>query len=149
MRAKLKSTWKTWLLRAVIGVVIAGVAIGACLVYQGITISLRAEHALHATLLMVTVVEDYVKANNGAWPRSWKDLETLPPREWAMFTWPDDSTRLQEYVAIEFAIDPAKLARQRPEEFGAIRPIPPCYPYKDYAPVPSLLKTLRDTEREH
>lgn len=138
------STWKTWLLRAVIGLVIVAVTIGGVCIYHGITIAVRGEHALHATLLTFAVVEDYVKANDGAWPRSWNDLESLPPRSWAMFDWPDDSTQLQEYVAIEFAADPAKLAPQSREEFQAIRPIPLCYPYEDYGQVRSLLKTLSE-----
>jgi hypothetical protein len=96
-------------------------------------------------LLTFAVVEDYVKSNHGAWPRSWQDLETLPSRSYGMYVWPKDRQRIQEYVAIDFAADPADLARQTPEEFKAIRPIFGYYSYKDDRELRSLLKTLSES----
>lgn len=133
-----------WAIRVfVIVVVIAAIAAGFCL-YEGISASLHAEHVLNAALLSVQLLEDYVVLHDGDWPRSWADLEGLPPREWAMFEWPKDSRNTQQYVAIDFSADPRRLAKQEVDEFEAVRPIGPYYPFKDRGSVATLLNAIRE-----
>ena len=133
-----------WAIRiAVTAVVIAALAIGYCLC-QEISASLHAEHVLHASSLTVQLLEDYVVQHDGEWPRSWTDLEGLPPREWAVFEWPKDSQEVQQYVAVDFSADPQRLAKLKLDEFDAVRPIGPYYPFEDYGSVEALLRTIRE-----
>jgi hypothetical protein len=127
---------------AAVVVVVAALAGGFCL-YQGVSASLHAEHVLHAALLTVQLVNEHVVQHNGQWPHSWADLEDLPPRESAMFAWPKDSQQVQKYVVVDFSADPQRLAEQSAEEFDAVRPIGPYYPFNDSGPVDVLLTTLR------
>lgn len=133
-----------WAIRiVVVVVVIAAMVIGFC-VYQGISASLHAEHVYHAALLTVQLLDEYVVLNDGKWPRSWSDLEKLPPRQRAgMFDWPEDSTKVQQYVEVDFSVDPQNLAKQSADEFDAVRPIGPYYDFKDSGQVKALLKSIR------
>jgi hypothetical protein len=135
-------------MRRAIGIVaavaiLAGIGAGWCL-YRGISASIHAEYALHAALLSVQLLEEYVVKHDGAWPRSWADLEGLPPRDRAMFRWPRDSHEVQRYVSVDFSADPQRLARQSSGEFEAVRPIGPYYPFKHYGSVDALLKAIRE-----
>src|SRR5262245_8717790 len=109
--------------RIVSVVVLMAVLAGAYCVYQGIAASLHAEHTLHAAMLTIEVIDEHVTSHDGTWPRSWAELETLPPREWAMFAWPQDSAKVQQYAAVDFSADPKQLAQQSIDEFDAVRPI--------------------------
>src|SRR4051812_20128304 len=103
--------------------VIATIVMGFC-VYQGISASVHAEHVLHAAILTVQLLDEYVLLNDGKWPHSWSDLEKLPPRNrTGMFDWPEDSTEVQQYVELDFSVDPQNLAKQSAAEFDALRPI--------------------------
>jgi hypothetical protein len=132
-----------WLLRisAVVLVIVALVG-GYCL-YRGVSASFRAEHVLHAALLTVELLEDHITSHHGTWPQSWTDLEALPPRERGMFRWPHDSRDIQKYVAIDFSADVRQIAKQSIDDFDAVHPIGPHYPFKDYGSVESLIKTAR------
>ena len=137
------STWKRWATRSAIAIVIAGIVGAAWLVYVRIATSLRAENALHATLLTTQVIEDHARKHNGQWPRSWKELEQSSSRSRAMFKWPNDRAEIQQYVWIDFDANSNDLARQSADEFEAIKPIGPHYPWEDYPELSSLLETLR------
>ncbi|MCE9547258.1 MAG: hypothetical protein K8T25_17440 [Planctomycetia bacterium] len=119
------------------------VAFAGCL-YLAISTAKHAELALHATLLTFMVVEDHVKTHNGAWPRSWNELEKSPQRKWSQYEWPKDSKTIQQYVAVDFTADPKVLAHQSVDDFQAIKPIGSHFPYKDYGFLKSLLQTLRE-----
>jgi hypothetical protein len=123
--------------------VVVAVAVGWCL-YQGASASLHAEHVLHAALLVVELLQEHVEQHDGEWPRSWGDLEALPPRRWGMFEWPKDSHDIQRYVAVDFSVDPMWLAMQTVDQFDAVRPIGPYYPFKDKGSIAALLKALRE-----
>lgn len=110
--------------------------------------SLRAEKADHATLLTTQVIEDHVMQHDGQWPRSWTELEQSPSRSRAMFKWPNDRAEIQPYVWVDFDADANYLARQSADEFRAIEPIGPYYPWEDYPELSSLLETLRSTRGE-
>lgn len=123
--------------------VAVAVSIGLGVVYCGIRSSLAAERALHANLLVVDLIREYVVDHKGAWPRSWQDLERLPPRQRAMFQWPEDGEEVRRYVSVDFGADPDKLATEPVEQFVAVQPQGPCYPYKDYPEVAKLLDAIR------
>jgi hypothetical protein len=130
--------WK-WTIRAVgVAVLVLGY-----IVYLGISTSWHAEHVLHAALLTIDVLNVYVDEQKGAWPKSWRDLEDIKPRKWAMFSWPEDSDEIQKYVEIDFNADLERLINQKPGEFDAVRPIGPSYPFEDSWKVEELQKTIR------
>jgi L-rhamnose mutarotase len=131
--------WK-WVIRAAVVVVL----VLGYLVYQGISTSLHAEHVLHAALLTIDKLDEYVDEHKGAWPKSWQELESTTPQEWAMFSWPQDSKEIQKYVEIDFNADLKRLIEQEPGEFDAVRPIGSYYPFQDHPRVEILLETIRE-----
>jgi hypothetical protein len=137
-----------WVTRVAVVVALIAALIGGFCIYQRVSSSLHAEHVLHAALLTVQLLNDHVAVHDGQWPRSWTDLEGLPPRKWAMFEWPKDSQEVQQYVAIDFSADPQRLATQNVEQFDTVRPIGPYYPFKDSGFVEALLNTLRERKAE-
>jgi hypothetical protein len=143
-----------WLFRIVLAVVIIAVLVGAFCVYQGVSTSLHAEHVFHAAILTVQVLDEYVAQHDGQWPRSWRALEQLPPKQRvSMYEWPQDSQEVKKYVTVDFSANPQRLAKQTPAEFDAVRPIGPYYPFKDSWQVKTLLDTIRastaGSERVH
>jgi hypothetical protein len=89
------------------------------------------------------IIEKYVE-KEGKWPSSWEDLKTVSSvNEHSMYSWPEDWQKLQLYVHVDFHADPTILAKQSVEEFDAIKPIGPFYPYKDYGHIASLIETLK------
>jgi hypothetical protein len=136
-------------LRAILVVLVVVVAGGAWLTYKAVNTALHAEMALHATNEVCDLVKRYVQQHDGAWPRSWHDLEQVncPPGTYNVFPWPEKSPELQQFVAINFAADPKQLATQSPADFEAIKPIGPHYPYKQDGFVESLLESLRSSRK--
>ncbi len=136
--------WLRRVLRMLLLFLLVGAVIAAGCIYVGVSTSVHAEKALHATNEVCNLMTEYVQQHNGAWPRSWHEFEqlSLPPNKYSFYHWPEDSKRLQEFVAIDFAADPEQLAKQSVDEFDAIKPIGPYYPYKFYGHVASLLKAL-------
>lgn len=133
-----------WVIRIAVGVLlIAVLAIGYC-VYRGISDSLHAEHVLHAALITAGLLDDYVAQHNGEWPHSWTDLEHSRPGQGGIFEWPKDSLEMQKYVEIDFRADPRVLAKQTADEFDAIRPIGPYYPFRDRWQIAHLMQTIRE-----
>jgi hypothetical protein len=112
-----------WVIRivAVLGVLAALVA--ASFIYRGVSRSLEAERALYAASLTALLLDEYVATHDGAWPRSWNDLETLPANEWNMFQWPADSHAMQRYVEIDFAVNSQVLAEKKMSVLDAINVI--------------------------
>jgi hypothetical protein len=133
-----------WAIRILVVVaVIAAMVAGFC-IYHGLSASIHAEHVLHAALLTVQLLDEYVVLNDGKWPRSWSDLEKLPPKHrTGMFGWPEDSAKVQQYVELDFSVDPQNLAKKSADQFDAVRPIGPYYEFRDYGSVEALLKSIR------
>jgi hypothetical protein len=127
---------------ALVVIVVAAVGGGVC-VYRGVSASVHAEYVLHAALLTLELLDEYVAQHDGEWPRTWADLEQLPPKQ-NMFEWPTDSREVQKYVTVDFAADPKRLAQQTPAEFDAVRPIGPYYPFEDRWQMKALIKTIRE-----
>jgi hypothetical protein len=115
----------------------------AWVAYVSCSVAIRAEYTLHAVNLATVVVDKYVE-REGTWPASWDELATVSTvNHWAMYSWPEDREKVQSRVTVDFAADPATLAKQNVEEFDAIKPIGPSYPYKHDGHVAALLETLR------
>lgn len=161
---------RRWIRRVIVAVVIGALCYGAYFVYWVAVTSLYAEENLHATLFTICVVEQFV-GKNGRWPSSWKELEQIPmpsdppspgykPGPWPNgieiiriggahgYAWPSESPQIQKRVGIDFSADPAAIARQDPEDFSAIKPIGPHYPFLQYGYVQSLQKTIRERLRD-
>ena len=146
-RSPLRYVWMSLLALLIVAVGVVG-----WMVYSDISISLRAEKNLHATLATIRLVEQFV-FDKGRWPHSWEEMEQHPfpsttpsplnvgNRE--IDGWPAISKHLQECVAVDFHVDPEQIVRQDPAKFDAIKPIGPCYPYQHYGFIPSLQETLR------
>ena len=145
-------SWRRFALWSLALLLISGAGFVVWCIYVGVSTSLRAEIALHATNVACELVTEYARQNHGAWPRSWQDLERLPVASDRLkaFPWPQDSQRLQQYVMIDFTVDPQLLAKQSVDDFEAIKPIGPCFPYKHDSYVADLLNTLRkQLHRKH
>jgi hypothetical protein len=132
-----------WVIRVIVILIVAVIVVSGFCLYRGVSDSIHAEHVLHGALLTVQLLDDYVVMHDGDWPKSWTDLERLPSRESAIFEWPKDSKKLQEYVEVDFSADPEHLAKQNVDEFDAVRPIGPYYPFKDRGSVEALIKSIR------
>ena len=157
--------WPRYAAVTVLVVLMIGMGIGGWMVYFGISTSLQAERNLHATRFAICLVDQFVH-DKGQWPKSWHELEKLKfPRatpsplnvrlassQYA-YKWPAAAGKLQERVAIDFQPDVRPLLSQSSMKFAAIKPIGPCYEYRDYGDVQSLQKTLanalqRDRQRD-
>ena len=81
--------------------------------------ALTAENHLLAMHNAIGACHAYVEQNNGAWPKSWDDIDPLFPdeRDW----------NVRDSVEIDFNADPAQLAKQDWESFTGIRPKQPVY----------------------
>ncbi len=99
----------------------------------------------YAVRVMFSVAEDYVKLHQGAWPRSWDDLEAVPIKgKW--YEKSLDYNLVKEHVIIDFDASPEELARQVPAEFHAIDAKNPVY---DFSRDPRLVGLLRTLESFH
>ena len=109
--------------------------------------ALQAEHTFQATLLTYDLVSEYLIDNEGAWPQSWDDLESLPFRERDVFQWPKDSKKLQDYVLLDFDVDINKVEtrsiEQFEEQFDAIKPRRPHYIFNRCPEVEKLYKAIQ------
>jgi hypothetical protein len=133
-----------WIIRTIIVLTIVAIFVFGFCLYRGVSDSIHAEFVLHSALLTIQLLDDYAVGHDGDWPASWTDLERLPSRNWCMFEWPKDSKIIQQYVEIDFSADPDRLAKQSVDEFDAVRPIGPYYPFKDRGSVKILLNSIRE-----
>jgi hypothetical protein len=141
-----RPTWRRWTVRGICVAVLALVAIGFWCAYNALSGSLHAEKALHATQLTFEAVEDYVRQHDGAWPRSWNELERSSPQTSDAYSWAGGSNKIQEFVSVDFNANPDQLAKQAVAKFQAIKPVGPYYDnYTDH--IPYLLEALRATRR--
>ncbi len=133
--------------RTVIGLVVtAGLLFAAgfawCL-YQGVSTSLEAEKTLHAILLTTTVVDHYVQQEHH-WPESWAALHKVASvKEPSCYDWPADAETMQHFISINFDMTLSDVASQTIEQFDAITPKGPCYPYQDQCQVKALIDTAK------
>lgn len=128
--------------RTIIGLFLAaGVLISAgfawC-IYQGVSTSLQAENTLHAILLTTVVVDHYVQQEH-RWPESWTALQKVAN----VNDWPADAETVQQFVSVNFDVTLGEVASQTVEQFNAISPKRPCYPYKDRGQVKALIDTAK------
>ena len=141
-------SWKRITARVALGLLLIALVTGAWMAYEGISVSLRAENTLHATIFTIQLVQQFV-AENKRWPQSWHELESLSVADPApSYAWPAASNELQQRVSIHFAANPLTVADQDSWNFTAIKPIGPCYPGAEHSFVSSLQDTIRDSIRE-
>ncbi len=139
-----RRTWLRWTIRAIVALLALGLGFGAWCVYEGISASLHAEMGLHATQMTIEAVEEYVRKNDGNWPRSWKAIEQSSPKAFDAYQWTRGSNSISQYVFVDFDADPNRLATQSEDEFEAIKPVGPFYgSYRHH--IPFLLQALRET----
>lgn len=133
--------------RRILQFVLAGLIVLVCgaawVVYHNLSRALAGERCLDASLLVVAVLRDYVVISDGSWPRSWSELERMPARQHSMYRWPTDAAIVRQYVWVDFDADLDKMAAQSRDEFDAVKPIGPCYPFKHHGQVDELLDTIR------
>lgn len=98
----------------------------------------RLAHMRH----VLAVVTQYVREHQGAWPRSWEEIEKTqvpadaPPRQGA---WPE----VRAHVKVNFQVDPRRLVEAGVDQFQAISPRGPCA--GDYREeVQRLLEAIRE-----
>ncbi len=137
------TSWR-WVFRSLLFLIVVGLAGGLWCAYDGISASLHAESGLHATRLTIQAVEEYVKKHDGAWPRSWKELEQSSTKIKDVYDWTQGSGNIDNFVSVDFGANPDRLAKQTEEDFTAIKPVGPYYgSYR--IEVPFLLEALRQT----
>jgi hypothetical protein len=123
--------------------VLAAVGVGGWTVYRCVAVSLQAERNLHATRFTMLLLEQFV-AEKGRWPRSWEELEQTPfDGDLRGQGWPAAAPEVRRCVVIDFAADPAEIARQDPLAFTAVKPVGPYYEDRDRGGVAALQATIR------
>lgn len=109
--------------------------------------ALVASHTVAFGRVAVYYVAQYVRENDGRWPRSWDDLESLqdPP---IVFERSDPAGMLETCrtrVEIDFTADPREIASQSVGQFDAIRPLKSYgLDYREQWHVDVLLDALRE-----
>jgi len=88
-------------------------AAGASFVGRVYNLAIAAENTLQAVFQTQQATIKYLDANNGKWPASWDHLEVIEPAY--DFEW------VATQIDFDFDADPVVLAKQRPDEFMAIR----------------------------
>ena len=110
-------------------------AAGAAFVGRVYTLAIAAEDSIQAVFQAQQATIKYVDANNGKWPASWDDLASVEPNH--DFEW------VANQIDFEFNVDPAVLAKQRPDEFMAIKQ------KTEHYNIEPELKTIIDTLRKY
>lgn len=131
-----------WILRIGYGAILLVVILAAIAIYHGVTVSSRAKKTLQATLLVIDLTKDYATSHDGAWPDSWETLEEVAAPNESTFDWPADSAEVRQRVEVDFDANPHEIAGQTPEEFNAIQPIGPYFPYRDLGSVQALIDAV-------
>jgi hypothetical protein len=141
------SRLRRWLIVTVLIAVLVGLAWGGWGIYRCISVSIEAEYNLHATIMTVRVVTQFVTENK-RWPNSWNELDRqlLPENpQWGMYQWPESSSDIQRRVSIDFNPNLRAMASQDQSTFTAIQPIGPFYEYRHYGFVADLQFVVRQS----
>jgi hypothetical protein len=107
---------------------------------------LDAEDEIYGMYVIPVAVQAFVEENEGAWPRSWEDLQAGPQPVIFVGQHSIDYERVRPKIFIDFDADPSEVARQSPSSFMAIRPIDPVYQYPD---EPNILQLIGILKRYH
>jgi len=110
--------------------------------YVDISAGRHAEKALPAAQMTLQAVEEYVTKHNGAWPRSWADLEQTSNKVNEVYRMTDGREHVADFVWIDFNADPALIAKQTEDEFHAIGLVGLQHSSYHFA-VPPFLEALR------
>jgi hypothetical protein len=137
------SSRRKQLILALIAVVIGVEGLKA---YIDISAGRHAEKGLPAARMTLQAVEEYVTKHNGAWPRSWADLEQTSNKVNEVYRMTDGREHVADFVRIDFNADPARIAKQTEDEFDAIRLVGLQHPSYHFA-VPPFLEALRNARQ--
>ena len=135
-----------WFIRLTYGFIVLVLVVGGIAIYQGATTAARARKTLRVTLVAVDLLKAYAEQTGGEWPRSWDDLQAVPPVREGDIAWPDDRAEFEKRVYIDFQADPQVIAQQKPEEFEAVKPIGSYFEFRDRGSVAALIKLLQGEE---
>lgn len=134
--------WSVIRIAVVLGIVAALFA--ARFVYQGFSRSFETERALYAASLTVQLLDDYVATHDGAWPRSWNDLEALPSREWGLYQWPVHSQEIQRYVEVDFAVSSQDLAEHETSVIDAVHVVGVNLSEQEHEAMKDVLRVIHE-----
>ncbi len=116
---KKTQAFRPWVVRivwlTVALVVVAVITVSLCATRTALT----ADRHLLAMYNAIGACHAYVEQNDGQWPKTWNDVVPLFPdeRDWDV----------RNSVVIDFAADPAQLAKQDWKSFTGIQPEQPVY----------------------
>lgn len=127
---------------------LAIIVVAAWWVIDAVRTADRAERCLHACITTTDILEQYVKVT-GQWPSSWNDLQqTVESAKYCgIHRWPDDVSKIQGFVYVDFDADLESLATASPKSFDAVRPIGPCYSSYDRH-FQFLINAARESQTE-
>jgi hypothetical protein len=134
------SSW--WRKRSILALIALGTGLVGLRAYIDISAGLHAEKGLHAARMTLQAVEEYVTKHNGAWPRSWADLEQTSNKVNEVYQMTDGREHVADFVWIDFNADPDLIAKQTEDEFDAIGLVGLQHPSYHFA-VPPFLEALR------
>jgi hypothetical protein len=142
-RRKINKVWTAWGLSVVAVLALLTVAYLAWASRR----ALVASHTVAFGRVAVRYVAQYVRENEGRWPRSWDDLESLqdPP---VVFERSDPAGMLEtcrKRVEIDFGADPRVIASQSVRQFDSIRPLDgDGLDYRESWEIDALLDAIRE-----
>ena len=109
--------------------------------------ALNRSHSFVVGREAVAMIEEYVKLHDGAWPRSWSDLEKFEVNRSSrssLLKSEKSFDTLRKIIVCDFTANSCDLARSTLQDFDAIRSTDPDYEgYKEDWEIASLLKALR------
>ncbi len=134
------SSW--WRKRSIFALIALGMGLVGLRAYVDISAGRHAEKGLPAAQMTLQAVEEYVTKHNGAWPRSWADLEQTSNKVNEVYRMTDGCEHVADFVWIDFNADPARIAKQTEDNFDTIGLVGLQHPSYHFA-VPPFLEALR------
>jgi len=133
---------------SIIVILLAGGAYLLRCFVQGISVMKHADMAYGATFRATEAVEKYVREQR-KWPASWKDLESVSATGGTDFLPPGGWDEIRAYVEINFNLTLGDVAKQRVEDFDAIKPVEPIWGgYRAYfAPLLETVRSVQGAQR--
>jgi uncharacterized protein with von Willebrand factor type A (vWA) domain len=132
----------SWRKRLILALIAVGIGLEGLRAYVFISSGRHAEKGLHAARMTLQAVEEYVTKHDGAWPRSWADLERTSNKVNEVYQLTDGREHVADFVWIDFNADPALIAKQTEDDFDAIGLVGLQHPSYHFA-VPPFLEALR------
>ena len=125
------------------GIVVAVLLSAAAFAYYRVNEALRGDYE---TILVIQLVEDYVKMHHGNLPLSWKDLDGT---EMAKRLAPLDSSYWRRYTRVDFTLTSEQLVEHPDMIYQAVTPLSGRYHVYPHArrDLDGLMQAIRDARR--